>query len=499
MKKGILTFFICFGLFAAGSVAYSNELTDDYFDIATNYYNANDSQKALEYVEDILKIDPCNTKAQELKDKIAPSPQPPTVAEPSAQTAAQATEQNSNTPPTIPPTVQANGSFVILNVPQADVEKMNYDSDYYNKKGQELYQQKDYNGAITYFYKSINLNKKNEQAYNNMAMAYWLKGNTDCAIKYFKKANSTNRHYTQPLVNLAQLYKQTGDEKKQVLYLEKAIKDNPNDYCAYYFLGEYYRGKSEYTKAIDSYKEAVKINDKFSQSYLGLAICFFETEEFSYTLMALGQYREYNPTSDFAIFLTAKTELVLTRYIDAKSDLQTAIAINDKPEYQHELGIVEYYLGNYQSALDIFQPFLQTTNSAEIFNYVGLCNYKLKNIDAAIANFNKAIQIDGMRPIYYYNLAQCYKSLGDKANYVKYVKIATKTTPINYQDSIDLSYIYYDNGNPSYALNTLNSAIKTYPSVKALYLSKLKIYEAIGDNLHYNETKDLLNERFNSK
>lgn len=150
--------------------------------------------------------------------------------------------------------------------------------------------------------------------------------------------------------------------------------------------------------------------------------------------------------------------------------------------------------------MESFQNLLQNGGaSAEIFNYVGLCNYKLKNIEVAIANFNKAIELDRLRPIYYYNLAQCYKSLGDKRNYMKNVNTATKINPINYQDYIDLSYIYYDNGNAGYAINSLNDAINKYPSVKSLYLSKLKIYEAMGDNLNYNKTKDTINMRFNLK
>ncbi len=184
-------------------------------------------------------------------------------------------------------------------------------------------------------------------------------------------------------------------------------------------LRDYYKGKSQYPIAIENYKETIKINDKFSQAYLGLALCFFETEDFNYALIALNQYKEFNPGSDYAYFMMAKADLVLTRYDDAKANIEKAIELKNTDEYQAELAKIDYYLGDYQASLDIFQTLLQKTNSAEYFNYVGLCNYKLKNIDLAIANFNKAREIDGLRPDYYYNLAQSYKSLGDKRNYAK--------------------------------------------------------------------------------
>lgn len=481
MKKGILFLVLALSLTALqlANFASASELTDDYFDIATNYFNANNYAKALEYLDLIVTIEPNNLLVQTLRNKIAP---------PSLD----GTKQ-------VAPEMVDPQMVVIIEAPQAKVEQTTYDTNYYNTKGQEFYQKKEFNTAIEYFCKSINLNRRNAQAYNNLAMSYWCKNDTISAIKYFKRANFINRNYTQPLVNLSNLYKQLGDEKRQIYCLCKAIKYNKNDYLAYYWLGDYYRTVGEYPEAIEAYKEVLKINPKYPQAYLSLAISFFETEEFGYALMALNQYREFYPDSDFAFYLMARSELAMCRYDDAKNHIEKAVQIKDNKEYQFELAKIDYYLEDYQVALDIFQNLLISGDNAEYFNYVGLCNYKLKNIEIAIVNFQKAIDLDGLRPIYYYNLAQCYKSLGDKKNYVKYVNSATKINPINYQDFIDLSYIYYDNGNPNYAINSLNNALKRYPNVKSLYLSKLKIYEALGDNLHYNETKDLIEMRFNKK
>lgn len=484
MKKGLLFLVIMLGLLCT-NVVRASELTDDYFDIATNYYNSNNLTKALEYLDLIITIEPGNIQAKNLKDKISP----PTID----------TTKTAEAAPQVLNTVAEPQRVIVVEAPQDNIQKIVYDSDYYNTKGQEFYQKKEYDTAIEYFYKSVTLNKNNAQAYNNLAMSYWCKGNAPLTIKYFKKANSIKKCYTQPLVNLSNIYKQLGDSANQFYYLQKAIKYNNNDYLAYYWLGDYYRVLDKYPQAIQNYKEVVKINPKFSQVYLNLGICFFETEEFNYAILALSQYREFYPDSDFAFYLMSKAYLALCHYEDAKTYIQKAVEIRNNDEYQFELAKIDYNLQDYQEALDIFQNLLKECDNAEYFNYVGLCNYKLKNIDAAIVNFNKAIDLDGLRPIYYYNLAQCYKSMGDKKNYAKYANTATKINPINYQDFIDLSYIYYDNGNPNYAINSLNCGIKKYPDVKSLYLAKLKIYEILGDNLHYNETKDLIETRFNKR
>lgn len=499
MKKGILFLVLALATILLQSTffASANELTDDYLDIATNYFKLKDYTKAKEYTDLIINLEPDNVAAKELIDKMNQQEsgsinvkQPEIVQESLEQPkpVQESLEQTKSTQEVKP-----------IEPPKVVEEKLSYDSDYYNKKGKEFYNKNDFENAIKFFYKAILLDKKNPQAFNNLAMAYLAKDNQTAAIKYFKMANSLNKSYTQPLVNLAAIYGKSGDKKNQLYYLQQAIKYNSNDYLAYYYLGDYYRCDEKYLQAIKSYKEAVKINPQFANGYLNLAMCFFETEEFNYSMVALKQYMAFYPNSDFALSLMARINLVLYNYDNAKIYIQKAIEVNNCSDYQLELAKINYYLEDYQGALSILQNLLMKSETAEVYNYIGLCNYKLKNIEAAITNFNNAINLNGLRPIYYYNLAQCYKSIGDRKNYSKYVNMATCVTPVNYQDFIDLSYIYFDNGSPNYAINTLNNAISKYPEIKSLYLAKLKIYDAINDNLHYNETKDLIETRFNQK
>lgn len=468
----------------------ASELTDDYFDIAQNYFHSNNYAKALEYLDLIISIEPNNLQAKTLRDKISPPPKlAPTETE-QAQTAKILEDKTTNTE--IKP-----DNVKIVDIPKVNVDNIVFDSDYYNKKGMEFYNNQDYDSATQYFYKAITVNKKNMSAYNNLGMTYAVQNKNELAIKFFQKANSINKNYTQPLVNLANLYKKLGNNKKRVDSLQKAIKQNSNDYLAYYYLGDYYREIELYPKSIANFKECVKINQKFPQVYLGLAMSFFETEEFNYAILALQQYLELCPNSDVAYFLMSKSAMNMNRNTEAKTYIENAMAIKSLNEYKIQLAKLEYYSNDYISALTDFESILQTVETPENFNYAGLCNYKLKNIDAGIANFKKAIELDGLRPIYYYNLAQCYKTLGDKKTYVKYVNTATQINPINYQDYIDLSYIYTDNGNTGYAIRTLDNGIKRFPNAKALYLSKLKIYASLGDDLNYNKVKDIIEERFN--
>ena len=140
--------------------------------------------------------------------------------------------------------------------------------------------------------------------------------------------------------------------------------------------------------------------------------------------------------------------------------------------------------------------YFSETQEPEILNYIGLAYYKIKQPEIALTYFKKLVELDKSKTIYYYNLALCYKSLGDRNKFFKYVDMATKILPKYPQDYIDLSYVYYDNGNKSYALNILNDGITKYPNNKKLYSSKLSLFETSGDTKNYVEFKSIVDSKF---
>lgn len=73
MKKRVLCLLLIMAGLLCVSVAWANELTDDYFDIAVNYFNEKNYTKAMEYLDEVLQIEPGNLGAITLKNKILKS------------------------------------------------------------------------------------------------------------------------------------------------------------------------------------------------------------------------------------------------------------------------------------------------------------------------------------------------------------------------------------------------------------------------------------------
>lgn len=460
----------------------ANELVDDYFDIAQNYLEVGDTTRALEYIDYVLMINPRCTKALQLKTRLLPQ---------------ESNDDLSRAAMTI--SKQKNLSdLAILDIPKTDKLKIENNSDYYNKQGKQFYINEEYDSAIQSFFRAVSVDNKNYIAYNNLGMAYWMKNNLYSAEKYFKKAASISKTYPQPYINLALLYKQRGDLDKQYSYLKKALDVNPTNYWTYYLLGDYYTSIDDYPASIPYYVDAINLNSNFAPPYLALAIADFKTDKYEQSITTLKNYIEFNSNSDFAYSMLAKNYYILGDYLTAKKYIKTAIKLNPTNIYRLELAKIEYNAGQYSNALLNLQIIEPEYQYPEIYNYIGLCNLALRRYELAIINFNKAIVLDNKRAIYYYNLAQCYKQIDDKNNYVKYMNTALQVTPVLYQDYIDLSCIYYNTGKVNLAVKMLQDGIQAIPNNKPLYLALLNLYDRLDDQAGYNYIKSEIESRFNS-
>lgn len=439
----------------------ASDLTDDYFDIAQNYYKEGNKAKALEYINQILSIEENNQQAIGLKIKL--------------------------TPPTDTKALPNLEKPLIFDVPYAS--SSNQTADAYYKQGLEQYKAKDYISAEESLKIAIQMSNNNFRAYNTLGLVYWAQSKLGDAMAAFEKSNSINTSFTVPLENLSQIYKQIGDMEKCYATLLKAQNLNPKDFCAYMLLGDYYRDVYDYDNSIKNYKEVIRINPKYNLAYLKIAKVRTDNMDFTASNATLNYYHGLNPKDDYVFYLMAKNYEYMNQYNKARESIYKAIQMNNCIEYRIELGKINYQTDDIQDALDNFTSTLNNNTTSEVYNYIGMCYYNLHEFNKAISNINKAICMPDVRVLYYYNLAKIYYTLKDNTNYMKYMNMVSEFKPKNCQDYIDLSGILLDSESKNAAINILNKGIEKYPKVKELYLEKLKIYDLTDDLQGAGQTK----------
>ncbi len=170
MKKLILT-----GLFFAllCPFTFANEMTEDYFDIATNYCIDGNYSEALNYLDKILLVEPENKTVADLKNGL------------------RQIIQGKNTSFILPKSnaVKQAVNYKKSGNKQGELTALTAANDYwaYYFLAQYYRQNKDYNQAINYFVKSVNAKPSFNQCYLEIAVCYFELGNFQQAVTYLNQ------------------------------------------------------------------------------------------------------------------------------------------------------------------------------------------------------------------------------------------------------------------------------------------------------------------------
>lgn len=170
MKKLILT-----GLFFAllCPFTFANEMTEDYFDIATNYCIDGNYSEALNYLDKILLVEPENKTVADLKNGL------------------RQIIQGKNTSFILPKSnaVKQAVNYKKSGNKQGELTALTAANDYwaYYFLAQYYRQNKDYNQAINYFIKSVNAKPSFNQCYLEIAVCYFELGNFQQAVTYLNQ------------------------------------------------------------------------------------------------------------------------------------------------------------------------------------------------------------------------------------------------------------------------------------------------------------------------
>jgi tetratricopeptide (TPR) repeat protein len=176
-------------------------------------------------------------------------------------------------------------------------------------------------------------------------------------------------------------------------------------------------------------------------------------------------------------FHRADSKLKLGKYIEAMEDLQMSSALDTSKvkdaHIYHRMGIAQHYLRNYEAALKNFNKAIELNPIVNDFYYhrANTCMY-LKMYDQAAADFSMVIELDpqGLDP--YINRAVAYTALGKfaeaEADYSKYIEM----NPYNFYIYQKRADVRVSMKNMEGALSDLNALIELKPENATAYFNR---------------------------
>lgn len=236
-----------------------------------------------------------------------------------------------------------------------------------------------YKSAISYLDKILRIEPNNKNAYDlKHGLEYIISGNKNSYI------TRNNRQLMQ-----AEDYKLAGNLQGEINTL--LAESNRGNYWATYFLGEHYLENENPAEALKYYEKSINQNVNFSQCNLKIAQCYFALGKLVQANGYLNQYLAFNPEDDYAYALRAKINFNQGLYSDAENDIITASALNEDITYKFLYGKILYERRNLRESRKVLSALTSDIKTAEIYKYIGLCDYELGDYNNALLNLDKAI------------------------------------------------------------------------------------------------------------
>lgn len=217
---------------------------------------------------------------------------------------------------------------------------------------------------------------------------------TATAEKMLKKVIKMNPNIAKAHKDLGIIYL----NKRLFSYAEEefqtALRLQPNDFDIIFEYGNYLYAVSKNSEAERYYQEALDIEPDNV-----LALTFMALNKL--ILNQLDEAKEYilkaikiNPHHEYIQFCAGRILYATKEYEDAKRYLIKAVEQNPDIETQNTLALAYYELGEFQSAINIFQNLLQKhSDNVSLLMSLAKCYEGLKQNDKALEYLEKLVEI----------------------------------------------------------------------------------------------------------
>jgi len=358
----------------------------------------------------------------------------------------------------------------------------------------------DYDQSIIDYLKVIDFNPKLAAVYNNLAQIYnYELRDFDKALEFYTKTIENDSTASYAYKNRANLYSNSlNDNESALLDYNKIIELDPENSDSYYYRGEFYADYLEdYKKAIEDYSKGIELNPDNAKFYFSRGLSYGNLDN---TIKSIADYLkclEIDPEYDVALYNNLAVsyenlkdfDKALEVYVMAiKIDSTYVYAYRNKADlYSDNLNDNKNALLNYNKTVEL-EP-----EDSDNYYYRGVfyADY-IEDYEKAIEDYSKGIELNPNDVDLYVGRAEAYE-LNNNFNesIIDYLKIR----------EIDTSYVPYVNykiGDIYYATNKLLKAEEYLSNAIELnYWNLAPVHQTLGYVYLKNKDNEKAIEEFN--
>ena len=233
---------------------------------------------------------------------------------------------------------------------RVQINEKNFTAIMWNEQAYIANYQGNFDKAVEYCYKVIEINPTLSEVWNNLGYAYNFKGNFDKALECYNRAIELNQNDSTPYINIGGLYDSMKYYDKAAEYYEKALKISPDNADALNGLGYVYIQQNNFDKGIEYCQKAVEIDSKHAAAWNGLGYSYNQKKKFYKAVeccrKAVGLNKNYANAWNNLGFACAK----INRLEDSYTAYRNAVKLSPKIQlYITNLDIAKKRLYSFKS------------------------------------------------------------------------------------------------------------------------------------------------------
>lgn len=336
------------------------------------------------------------------------------------------------------------------------------------------------------------------RAYQNIAIVYKRLLKNDEAIKNFQKALSLQKDKRDLALvsDLAECYYLNKDYTNALKYYDEVLASNPDNYDVKYNKAVILHSMNKYNDAIALYNELLKVksNDaleaNLTSAYIAQGDEYLKAHNYSLATEMLEKAIERGTNDSYAYFALAQSYRACDVNDKATEYFEKAIAMSpDRAEYSQEFA--EFISATSKSEVKIsdtsngIQEVVLTMDYGQDDNkdliLKGDENYKNKNYDLAIKDYQDALKVNPADEVTLLKLGNIYKIKNDNKNAISFYKKSIVVNP-NYADGwFNLGLVYANDKNNNKAKECFHRVISLNPNYGYAYYALGLAYEQDGN------------------
>ena len=266
--------------------------------------------------------------------------------------------------------------------------------------GNNSYAEKQFNKAIEFYKKAIELKPDDEKAYLNRGVSFDNISQYDKAIADYNKAIELNPDDEKAYVNRGVTFTNISQYYKAIADYNKAIELKPENEKAYVNRGVTFGRLSQYDKAIADYNKAIELKPDYEMAYLNRGGLFYKISQYDKAIADYNKAIELKPDYQDAYYNRGISFANNSQYDKAIADYNKAIELKpgDVSAYINlaEINIVQ---NSYQDAINNFillKERIKTDDDTSQFLFLTIiANLMIgNNIESDYQQFNKLMALD---------------------------------------------------------------------------------------------------------